>query len=224
MSNDTIELTLEQRRAFYREYDQIIALFGEACRDRLDQLLIRIPLDKLTEVFKAPHTDAYGRTVCRPGKPWYPHAVQLPDAWTGYRFVNNEGWEKYVPDVVCSRWLIPNRYQHLETPPILRALLLDQVPWLAEFSGRLSLYSLDGRVEPEFYLQVTCEGPNKSLYVPFRAFLAGDVEAILERNRSYWRSYYVGARAPEAEATIAAVLGSPDTARFLELCQKVLDK
>jgi hypothetical protein len=160
-------------------------MFGQ---ELVDQGLASYTDSQLTETKDYPLEDANmrGRT---PGKPYGPH-IYVGRTRTHYRFINSQGWEKYA-DVPVERYTVPNQYQHnYQAQHIVKPAMLAMYPWLSEF--KLSIYSIDFYKSgvDEFYVKLseTYSG-HKSLYVPYKAFMEGDVEAIIKRNEDYLKWY-----------------------------------
>ena len=69
--------------------------------------------------------------------------------------------------------------------------------------------------DEDFYVSLGCDyyakGGFNSLYVPIRAFLRGDVAAIVKRNQTYFKEYR------HTNAVWAAMKLDPTVIRFLEL-------
>jgi hypothetical protein len=205
----TIELSLDQRRALWSNYQKTLDLFGASAQPRLDQLIQALPVSTITEEYRIPLRTSGGERVgLNNRKPWHKAAVPI-GITRGYTF-HRGGWARWDHDCPCETWLVPNQSPRNEEGRIIRELLYQNAPWLETFG--LHVYGLSNF--NELYVTTEAPGPNKALYVPLTAFLARDVAAIVERVETYWRSYYVGPRAQEAEDTITGILSATTTARF----------
>jgi hypothetical protein len=178
-------MELEQRREFLRNYDKLVDMFGQ---ELVDQGLARYTDGQLTETKDFPLEDSNGRSL-NPGKPYGPH-IYVGRTYTHHRFVNSQGWEKSVL-VPVERYTVANQYQHnYQAQHIVKPAMLEMYPWLSEFE--LSIFSIDFCESgvKEFYVKLseTYSG-HKSLYVPYKAFMEGDVEAIVKRNEEYLKWY-----------------------------------
>jgi hypothetical protein len=117
--------------------------------------------------------------------------------------------------VMCRRSIVPNRYQGLRHENVLRPCLVQKFPWLSSF--RLSIYEvhLGGNGTPEFYVDLDADVQgHQSLYVPYEAFFAGNVDAIVERNRSYLKWY------THADLIWDEIKSLPKVKKFLTLVAK----
>lgn len=182
MSSIYDPLTLEQKIKFFRSYDIFVKYFPKASVDReLDKLS---PTELVTE-YQQPHTDWAGKVLNRSEPTWLGDAVEsLGTKHTHYRF-HKDGWERSA-NVACDCWRVPSSYQNLPQGKMLEALLREARPYLQNFE--MACYGIDGgeNSHNEFYLKVgtKAEG-HDSLYVPYEAFLAGDIDAIKKRNSDY---------------------------------------
>lgn len=179
------ELSMEDRRLFWRNYDKWCALFTP---ELVDEQLAKLSVMSIVDEQLYPLRDAYGRPKQAPEKV-YGVSRHLGRRSTYYRFVNESGWEKseFVP---CEVFMVPARYQSTKHGDMIEPMMHALYPWLAKF--KCDFYSLnfyDNRAE-EFYVRVGAdvEG-HRSLYVPYEAFKAGHVAAIVERNEKYLRWY-----------------------------------
>lgn len=185
-----IELSLEDRRLFWRNYDRWCALFTQPL---VDEQLMKLSVMSIVDEFKSPLRDAYDRP--RQGGCYQKPNRPLGTHHTHYRFTNEQGWEKsvYVP---CDTYMVPAQYQSTKHENIIRPIMMARYPWLAKY--KCSFYSLnfyEGHTE-EFYVRTANEhgpqGGHRSLYVPYEAFMAHDVAAIEKRNAEYLRGYTKG--------------------------------
>lgn len=210
------ELSLEERREYYKKYPQLCELLGQ---EAVDEGLMRYGVMSLVEELQLPQTDVNGRPMANASKePWCTPYRYLGRKQAHYRFTRDSGWEKYAPAVVLS-FMVPHQYQHNDMAKyIIKPALLKQFPWLASF--RLDVYPFNFYTghDEEFYVRLGHDygprGGHRSLYVPIRAFLAGDVAAIMERNRSYLKDYC------RTDAVWAAMKLDPTVIRFLDLVRE----
>ena len=161
-------------------YSTFVKWFGST---HVDKALAAIPIGELVELSAR---EAKGNR-----SHWAPErCIVLPD---GYEHITkchpfDTSYTK-TERVLCQRSIVPHKYQGLRHEDVLRPCLLQKFPWLSRFA--LSIYEVStyGQ-QSEFYVNLgaTIQG-HRELYVPYEAFFAGDVEAILERNRSYLKWY-----------------------------------
>ncbi len=181
-------MELEQRREFLRNYDKLVEMFGQ---ELVDEGLARYTDGQLTETKDYPLENANGRSL-NPGKPYGPH-IYLGRTAAHYRFVNEDGWEKYV-FVKVERYIVPNQYQRsYQAERIVKPAMLTLYPWLSEF--KLQIYGMDfyANHAEEFYVNLSkAYSGHKTLYVPYKAFMEGDVAAIIKRNEGYLGWYTKG--------------------------------
>ena len=178
------ELSLEDRRLFWRNYDKWCAMFSAP---EVDEQLMKLSVMSIVDERNVPLRDWAGRPL--QGRPPFGVHRALGTHHTYHRFVNDAGWERseYVP---CDSYMVPAQYQSTKHEQIIRPIMHARYPWLAKF--KCSFYSLDfydNGVE-EFYVKTAQDhAGHRSLYVPYRAFMAKDIGAIMERNESYLKSY-----------------------------------
>lgn len=210
-----IELNLEQRRQFLKNHDKLVELFGQ---DLVDEGLLRYSMLQLCDEYQIPLQDADGRPAYNVRKEPYqkPH-IFLGKKRTHYRFVNHQGWEKSVATPVTS-WQVPAQYQHThQAQNIVRPALHKLRPWLNAF--RLNIYPMEfyQDFDQDFYVKLGAEywkGGFSSLYVPVKAFLAGDVDAIVKRNETYFKDY------TKDETVWGRMKLDPTVIRFLDLVKE----
>ena len=211
------ELSLEERREYYKKYPQLCELLGQ---EAVDEGLMRYSVMSLVEELQLPQTDVDGRPMANPSqKPWCTPYRELGTKRTHYRFIRDGGWEKYTSTVVLS-FMVPHQYQHNDMARyIIKPALLKRCPWLAGF--KLKVYSMDfyrDSHDEDFYVELGCDyyakGGFNSLYVPIRAFLRGDVAAIVKRNQTYFKDYC------HTDAVWAAMKLDPTVIRFLDLVRE----
>jgi hypothetical protein len=185
------ELSLNDRRLFWRNYDKWCAMFTQPL---VDAQLMGLSVTSIVDEYKVPLRDAYGkpRQGREPG--FQPHR-KMGTHHTHYTFHNEQGWEKteYVP---CDTYMVPAQYQSTKHDGMIAAMMHALYPWLAKY--KCSFYSMnfyDNHAE-EFYVRTANEhgpqGGHRSLYVPYDAFKAHDVAAIEKRNADYLRWYTKG--------------------------------
>lgn len=211
-----LDLPLEQRREFLRNYSELVNLFGQ---ELVDAGLMRYTLDQLCSAYQIPLQDAYGRPINNAqSKPGHVPYIFLGQKQTHYRFINAAGWEKSVPTPV-TEWQIPNPNQGIyQAKHIVRPALLAKHPELASF--RLNIYEqcfYSGHDE-DFYVELGYgywkNNSFSSLYVPLNAFLTGDVGAIVERNQSYFKWY------TKTDSVWNAMKLDPTVIAFLNIIKK----
>lgn len=88
----------------------------------------------------------------------------------------------------CHVFLIANRYQGTRFGGIVLDLLYGAYPELERYG--FSAYGFDQVDRYELY-------PANNVYTPLAALMEGDVDAIVERNVGYAKSYNGGAHTPE---------------------------
>jgi len=180
------DLSLEDRRLFFRNYDKFCGLFGT---EVVDPLLMGISASKIVEIYEAPLDGPnVGAHRNYSGNCWQKPNRDLGRGHGHVKFHNGE-WEmtKQVP---VHKWLVPNQYQHLEHKKIIAPAMHAIFPWLADF--KLNIYNMDFRDnhDDEFYVQLSlAHKGHSSLYVPYKAVLTGDVDAIIKRNSEYLKWY-----------------------------------
>lgn len=183
----TEELSLEDRRLFWRNYDKIVALFGA---EKIDEGLMALKPSDIVEIYAAPlegPTQPFGRNDYS-GKCWLQPNRQVSPGREYVTFCNGE-WEQHKR-VLCNRYLVPHQYQSLRAESIIRPALVAKLPWLEGF--KLAIYQMDflDNFDDEFYVSLESKhGGHTSLYVPYKAALSGDVAAIVKRNESYLKWY-----------------------------------
>lgn len=210
-----IELNLEQRREFLKNYDMLVELFGQ---DLVDEGLLSYSMYQLCDEYQIPLQDAYGRPAANVlDKPYHKVYISLGKKHTHYRFVNNQGWEKSVATPVTS-WQVPAQYQHThQARHIVRPALHKLRPWLHAF--RLHIYPMEfyQNRDQDFYVKLGAnywKGGFDCLYVPIKAFLAGDVDAIIKRNETYFKDY------TKDETVWGRMKLDPTVIRFLDLVKE----
>lgn len=181
-------LSLEERREFYTNYKRLAAVFGA---DLIDEGIMRLSVRSLIDECNIPLQDHNQRPIAE-GRCYQKPNRLLGKKQTHHRFTNPGGWEKSV-SVPVSCYMVPNYHQRNdEGPKIIAPALRTLHPWLHGF--RLNVYKMDfsDRSWDEFYVELGTnywKGGFGSLYVPAKAFLAGDVDAIVRRNQEYMTDY-----------------------------------
>lgn len=178
------DLSIEDRRAYCKATPKLVAMFGQ---DLVDEGLRRFTMTQLVEVMQIPLKDAEGRPL--PDREcWHKPHQFLRNVVTHHRFVDARGWEKAVSTPV-KQYMIPYHYQHTyEAQHIIRPAMEALFPWIKPF--KLSIYDVGYSENPEFYVDLPeAYKGHKALYVPYKAFAEGDVEAIIKRNETYLRDY-----------------------------------
>lgn len=182
------EMPLEQRREFLRDYDKLVTLFGA---ELVDQGLMKYSVTHLCDEYHVPLEDADNRPRAA-NPPWQKPCVPLGRKRTYHRFFNAQGWEKSV-SVPVETYMVPAQYQHTyQVQHIVAPAMKALYPWLASF--KLSIYPLQfhQNAYSEFYVNTGTpywKHAFNQLYVPFHAFMAGDVNAIIKRNQTYFDDY-----------------------------------
>lgn len=197
---------ITNRRKFFRNYAKFSEWFGA---ENVDAALTLVNFDKLVEVYK---TEQKHNARC-----YHTVNLELP---AGLDFIHkthpmDSSYSKTI-HVMCNRWLVPNQYQRLVDESILRLNLLKKYPWLRRYT--LEIYGLDfypNSGSPEFYVNIgKSVNGHRSLYVPYEAFFAGDVEAIIKRNQTYLNWYTKG------DDVWNAISAQPSVQKFLDSVRK----
>ena len=180
------ELSIEDRRLFWRDYDKWCALFSAP---EVDAQLAALSILSIVDEYKVPLRDWEGHSLH--GKCWQNPQRKLGTQHTYYTF-HRDGWER-TENVPCDIYMVSAQYQSTKHDGMVKAIMLARYPWLAEF--KCSFYSLhfyNDHAE-EFYVRTAKEhgphGGHRSLYVPYDAFFAHDAAAIEKRTESYLKSY-----------------------------------
>lgn len=122
------------------------------------------------------------------------------------RFTKSGEQLLYGEWVKCDVYRIPNQYQHTRHGNVVLDLLYQTYPELKEF--QFNAYGMYAKNEGyEIY-------PRNKVYTPFIALMEGDIDAIVERNISYGKSYNCG------KYTVAKVkerLASPEIQRYFDV-------
>lgn len=182
------EMPLAQRREFLNNYDKLVAMFGA---ELVDEGLMRYSVRELVDEYQVPLEDAYNRPIGA-RLPYQKPCILLARKRGHHRFINAQGWEKSV-SVPMETYMVPAQYQgNVQAQHILKPAMHTLFPWLRGF--RLDIYKLDfyQNWPGEFYVKLGThywKGGFDSLYVPFDAFAAGDVNAIIKRNQTYFDDY-----------------------------------
>lgn len=182
---------------WFRSRDVFQAIFGEVYL-RVDASLFK---GHGPVFFSTRKNDKYAFKLGKPialGDTWLATSSEMPDAYPHRPFIRVSGPK--MKDVVIhhprhgrllralEHWTfeVPNQYQHLRQPKIIRPILLKQYPFLKNFNFTVYGFSYAvGNLDRElFYI----EGPVKGmeLYVPYTALVVGDIDAIKQKN--LWQS------------------------------------
>lgn len=101
-----------------------------------------------------------------------------------------DGWERYV-DKLCIAVFVKRKH-NIWTGILLKKCLELKYPWLDKF--KISNYSIDyGDFDKHLvYLKVFDKKreKDKNVYIPLKAFIEGDVEAIKKYHTKYFTKYY----------------------------------
>ena len=207
MSIYTDDLSLEDRRLFWRNYDDFAALFGA---EYIDAGLMTLKPTNIVSIHNAPlegPDDALNRNFR--GDCWYKPNRFLGKTH-GYVMFYKGAWQQQCR-VACNQYLVPYPHQDLHVRQVITPALVVRAPWLAKF--QIDIYPLRFLMSPggEFYVRLANNHHgHRSLYVPYRALLAGDAEAIIKRNRSYFKRY------TKADNVWESMQDDPVTVSFLE--------
>ena len=138
-----------------------------------------------------------------------------------------DGWERDV-NKLCVGIICKSPYD-LWSGKLLKKCLELKYPWLEKFD--ISDYSIHSYQDMDEYLVflpiLDTEGKkNRSVYIPLKALIEADVEAIKKRHISYFTDYYKWPSGWGKGVTKEDVLGwrqyeldSLETDRFKEFCQ-----
>lgn len=114
---------------------------------------------------------------------------------TEYAYFKGRQWESRVSKP-CIEFIVPVSYQ-LAEKALLKKLLIAAYPYLncAEYYNRIQAYHADMREvdDNEFYMKFFSKPDDTegvSLYVPFKALRDKDPQIIIDRQTSYFKSYY----------------------------------
>jgi hypothetical protein len=193
--------TAADYKKFFRGFDDFTPLFGE---ELTLKYLMEVPFSSLVDVAHFQNTNEWMDT----------HGEYLgSEAWVFEEWKGE--WKRDVRKIGFA-YLMPGNYQGLHHAQLVRCVLSELFPWITEFN--LDVYSIESSEHAEIYVNLETHVFGRcSLYVPIRALIARDVEAIKQRNIKYFGEYY-GRRAQEDErfATyVDTVLNDPVTQRFL---------
>lgn len=168
---------------FLSVYSMFVKWFGSAI---VNASLAKIPFGDLVELGTREIKNNF-TNLDRKG------CIVLPN---GYECITSHHPQDYsytkTERVMCHRWIQPYNYQGLTHEKILRPCMLTKYPWMSRFKFlqyQVSTYDKN----PEFYVDLGVQiNGHTNLYVPYEMFFAGDVEGIVERNRSYLQDYTRG--------------------------------
>jgi hypothetical protein len=196
---------LKNRIKFLSAYALFAKWFGP---ELVNKHFAPVPFDLVVELGMSPVGDNITYLKNKPH-------IMLPD---GYEYITKTHPQDHsytkTERVMCQRWIQSHHYQGLTHEKILYPCMLEQHPWLKRFTLHQYEVPLYGYA-PEFYvdLKESIQG-HCNLYVPYEAFFAGDVAAILERNRSYLKWY------THADLIWNEMQGLPIVKKFLTLVAK----
>lgn len=218
-----IQDTLERRREYFRAYGTMSQLLGAS---EVDKHLMALKPGEVYDEYVAPNCTFEGRDYHGKygGKP----SEFLGSEIHHYRFTRGQ-WET-TQRVNCNIYLTPYESQGLVHEKIIAPILKDRFPWLSDFKFHIYEMRGDDRNPDEFYITLSeSKEGHQSLYVPYKALLSGNADAIIERNRTYMESYIahhirkISNPLPEqvlilekADRVIAAILADPVTVKFLD--------
>lgn len=143
----------------FRSYDAFCNLFGE---EYVDRYLLRYRLSSITEeyaIHDACHLERY--------EPY----IFIKEAW---KDVIIYPARKRTTRKLCKIILKPSQYQNLRHEPIIRKIILEKYPWMQAFNK--AIYNVENEMSL-FFIHVE---NNKCLYVPWRYFIDGNIEGIIE--------------------------------------------
>lgn len=178
-------LTLKQKIKFFRSYNAFVKYFPERS---VDLELDKLKTSELVTEYLQPLTNWSGKVLNHHDPSHMGVAEPLGTKRTHYRF-HKDGWERSAP-VICTCWRVPSQYQGLPQGKMLVALLREARPFLQNFTTTCYEINDHENSQNEFYLELgaSAEG-HSSLYVPYGAFLAGDIDAVKKRNKDYFGWY-----------------------------------
>lgn len=202
------DLSLEDRRAYWTNYDKWCAMFSQ---QEVDEQLLKLPVRSFVDELASPLRDWEGRHLN--GGCWQQPQRLLRSSHEYYIF-RNGGWERHER-VLCNVYMVPAKYQHLQHAEVISAIMLARYPWLAQFKcNYYSMHFYDNHVN-EFYVgclhKHACHGV---LYVPYDAFMQRDVEAIVKRNETYLKWY------THADDAWASMKNDETVLKFFELLRQ----
>lgn len=187
MSRLPDDLSLEDRRAYWCNYDKWCALFSRA---EVDAQLMALSVHDIVDERAVPQRDWAGRSL--PDRPPYGVHRALGTRTTHHRFVNEAGWER-SESVPCSIYMVPAQYQSNAHTQVITAIMHERYPWLTQFKCNFYALNFYNSHTEEFYVRTAQEhgerGGHRSLYVPYAAFFARDVNTIIKRNEAYLKDY-----------------------------------
>jgi hypothetical protein len=167
---------LERYKKFFRAYDTFVKYFGASFTDKY---LVTVPFSELYTV------QEFQR------EPTYYTAREFVAQGT-YTFKEHRGtWEREVQKP-GEQWRIPSNYQGLRHAGIIRQIVAERWPWMADFKYNCYELNTSPTACNEFYLETEFAAPTilaGHLYVPWEAFINNDIEAIKTRNRDYFHWY-----------------------------------
>lgn len=188
-------VALERYQKFFRAYNDFVDMFG---KELTDKYLVTVSFSELVT------TEHYLQ------EPMYMNPREFVRKGS---FLFKEYKGDYVREVYKSgeEWLIPSQYQGLRHADIIKQIVAEKWTWLND-NFKYDCYEIRGTGNniDEFYLKTSLTSGHNSLYVPWKAFVRRDINAILERNKKYLKGYTHSDKAYEA------LVETPEVKKFLE--------
>lgn len=173
-------LTTEERRKYFRENDGMAKMFGQDMVDvELDQLKVS---DILALKFIPHDIDPITKRVMKASPSNFYHQYlgeEVQDGKQGYVYLDS-----YM-------------YQSTKHSSMIESMMVQKLPFLSRV--RFEAYQLTEQNADNYEIYVRFAQPldvNKhsftwnSLYVPFKALVENDMQAIIDRNTSYIKDYF----------------------------------
>lgn len=204
------EMSLEERRFFFRDYDKWCDLFGQ---DAVDRHLMNYPIAKLVDIDRISQRNGYTPKVSK---------LLGQQVWSVRYHSMHKGhqWERTEQEM-CNAYLVPHHYQGLYHGEMIRAILTERFPWLEGYKTDIYELHFYDRASDCFYVRLsTSHQGHASLYVPYKAFLALDADAIIQRTVGYLRSYMAQRTEEERGAMERGIMTDPVTNAFIEDIRK----
>lgn len=132
-----------------------------------------------------PYESSFDYTISQAVALYLPYLVTYP-----IKEFKGDGWERYV-DKLCISVFVKNKYD-LWTGKLLKKCLELKYPWLKFF--KISEYSIGyGNFDEHLVFLSISNGENiksKNIYIPLKAFIDRDTEAIKKYHTDYFTNYY----------------------------------
>lgn len=162
-------MNAEQKRSLLHNWFNLFTESRLATVNEIDEAIAQMDLYRVFDLRPEGVSVHLNYTKCYSTEvPSFDHSKELR-YFAGKEFEHNE-------TIRGPGYLHVSRYGHLEQPKALQYLLLLKRPWLSTF--RYEVYCLTGNRQQwkheHFY--VNCE---RQLYVPFAAFLRGEIDPII---------------------------------------------